>query len=148
MVTSPVVRPGHSLAELIVALALLGTMLAALTASALLATGWTTSSVLRQQASSMASTVLDSLVALPVEPVAGGLQAGQPAWLIEWDVVPDPVVAGDPAPGQAAGYSRAVGLRVTSRPLGFDVALAELEGLWIAPLLPVRYLGDPTGEGP
>lgn len=58
-------RPGHSLPELIVAVAFLGASLGAVGATAAAAAGRTRDAVLKQEAVRQTGTILDSLLAAP-----------------------------------------------------------------------------------
>jgi Tfp pilus assembly protein PilV len=122
MVSLPTPRPGHSLAELVVALTVLAATLGAISSSVLLASRWTEASVLRQRALSTAEAVLDSLTARPDLPVTGSRVATSPPWLVEWQVDP-----------QGARANTAV-LRVTVTGTARGAPAADVRGLWIPPL--------------
>lgn len=118
-------RSGHSLPELIVALALLGATLAAVASSAVLGARWTHEAAARQGALAVAEAVLDSLNALADPPGSGDRELSVPPWVVEWVV----------APGDA---SRGLGVRVHARPGPGATSparpLAEAYGLWLPPL--------------
>jgi Tfp pilus assembly protein PilV len=111
-------RSGHSLPELLVALAFLGATLAGLASASLLGARWGRDAVLVQQAVARAAAVLDSLVLSPHEPVPGTDEAN-PAWgATEWTILP-------------LGPT-SVRIQVTVTPPA-AAAPVRLEGLWIAP---------------
>jgi type II secretory pathway pseudopilin PulG len=112
------IRAGHSLPELVVALTFLGASLTAMASTAVLATRWTGHEVARQQALSVAETILDSLALASDPPVVG--TADRERWTIGWAV--DSV-----APALRA-------LRVTVDIPADPMPPVELRGLWLAPL--------------
>lgn len=111
-------RAGHSLPELVVALTFLGASLTAMASTAVLATRWTGDAVARQQALSMAESILDSLAFASDPPVTG--TAEQERWSIAWDV-------------DSVGPAIRV-LRVTVLLPAAPLPVVELDGLWLAPL--------------
>lgn len=108
-------RPGHSLVELIVALTLLGGSLVAMSATTLLSVRRTRDAVHLQEATGLATALMDSLLAGP-DP-RPGISRG--AWgSIIWEV-------------DEAATGRVVRMRVGVAPDGRTTA--ELHGLWIPP---------------
>jgi type II secretory pathway pseudopilin PulG len=113
-------RSGHSLPELLVALAFLGATLAGLASASLLGARWGRDAVLVQQAVARAGAVLDSLLLSTHEPVPGSDEAN-PSWgATEWTILPL---------GPASAR-----IQVTVTPPA-AAAPVRLEGLWIAPPL-------------
>lgn len=112
-------RPGHSLVELIVALTLLGASLAAISATTLLSVRRTRDAVHLQEATGLATALMDSLLAEP-EP-RSGIRRG-PWGSIVWEV-------------EGAATGRVVRMRVVAAD---GRTTAELRGLWIpaAPAAP------------
>jgi type II secretory pathway component PulJ len=89
-------RAGHSLAELVVATALLGTALAGAASVATLASRWTTEAVTRQIGLGLTEAVLDSLLAAAGPPAAGERARDDLGLRIRWE--PDSVpLAASPA---------------------------------------------------
>lgn len=76
-------RPGHSLPELMVAVAFLGVAMGGVAASTLLGARWAADALLRQEALRVAAATLDS-VAAAAEPASGA--RGSARWRIRWHV--------------------------------------------------------------
>ena len=115
-------RCGHSLPELIVAVALLGAGLAAVTSPAVLGARLLAEAVTRQQALEVAVDVLDS-VAVSAVPMSGSQVDS--VWDVRWHV-------------EAAGAGLRVRVTVAERPAGPE--RARMEG----PVLP-RLPSVPDG---
>lgn len=139
MVGSMVGRHGHSLAEVLVSLTILSGSLAALSATAAVSTRRTREAVRLQEATALATALLDSLVADP-DPRSGG-RATPRGWA-DWEVAgPEgPAAPMEPAEGAddaddadgaqgGAGRNRLVRVRVRAEPAG--PPLAELRAAWI-----------------
>lgn len=118
MVTS---RGGHSLAELLVALTLLSASLGGAASAALLGSRSALEAVMRQHALSLATMALDSLAHMPEAPAAEGSLQPEPGWVVAWEAEP------------VAGVD-AAGLRVMVTSVAVPRPLAELHGIWVAPL--------------
>jgi Tfp pilus assembly protein PilV len=114
------VRPGHSLPELVVALAFLGASLTAMASASVLASRWTGDAVGKQRVLAVAEAVLDSLLSLPEPPGDGSLAVGPGT--IEWAI-------------DSVGFQGARLVGVTATGAGQGPVPIQLRGLWIPPLL-------------
>jgi prepilin-type N-terminal cleavage/methylation domain-containing protein len=131
-------RAGHSLPELIVALALLGVTLGAVASSAVMGSRWTHDSVARQRALALAEATLDSLAAFARPPASGERKLPDPPWVVEWAV----------APGERErGLQVRVGTRAGDETRAPTRILAEVHGLWLPPL-PAPLPSPGTGAEP
>lgn len=122
---SALCRPGHSLPELIVAVTLLGAALGAVSAMAVLATGWTSGAVLQQEGVRQTAAVLDSLLTAPLVEDGERRRAGV---AVRWT-----------ARGAGSGLELAV---TATGPDGR--ALARLEAPWFPPQPILPWPGEPT----
>jgi Tfp pilus assembly protein PilV len=113
-------RSGHSLPELVVALAFLGASLTAMASASVLASRWTGDAVGRQRVLVVAEAILDSLITLPEPPLDGStaLDLETIAWVVD-----------------SVGLSGARMVEVTALGAGHRQARVQLRGLWIPPLL-------------
>jgi hypothetical protein len=118
MVSMARARPGRSLPELIVALALLGGTLAAVASAAVLGTRWTTEAIRLQRAVVLADHALDSLQRSPVAPRAGELDHPELGVVVGWE----------------AAVHSAGDVLVSVRAAGDGRVLFELAGVWIPPI--------------
>lgn len=110
-------RRGHSLAELVVAMAILGASLAGMAAVPVVGSRRAGEAVLLQRAVTLAGEVLDSLAALGDAPTSGRRDPAAPGLVAEWEVR-----------ARAAGSSTVL-VRV-HRATAADT-IATLDGLWI-----------------
>jgi len=110
-------RSGHSLAELVVAMTIMGASLAGMAAVALVGSRRTEEAVALQRAATVAAAVMDSLILLGETPASGRRDPAPPGLVVEWEVQP-----------RADGSSTVV-VRV-QRPTHPD-AMIVLSGLWI-----------------
>jgi Tfp pilus assembly protein PilV len=113
-------RPGHSLAELLVALTFVGASLTAMASAAVLASRWTGDAVGRQHALAVAEAVLDSLTGLPDAPQPGARDVEH--WTVEWAV-------------DSVGPATARTIRLTAWRTGGGPPSVQLRGVWVAPAL-------------
>lgn len=111
-------RSGHSLAELVVAMTILGASLAGMAAVAVVGSRRADEAVVVQRAATLAAEILDSLAVLETTPTSGGRDPGAPGLLVDWEVWPR----------DAGGSALLVRVRRTA---GSD-AIVALSGLWIA----------------
>jgi Tfp pilus assembly protein PilV len=113
-------RPGHTLAEVLVALTFLGASLTAMASAAVLASRWTGDAVGRQQALAVAEAVLDSLTGLPDAPQPGARDVER--WTLEWAV-------------DSVGPAKARMIRLTAWTAERGPHSVQLSGVWVAPAL-------------
>ncbi len=118
-------RPGHSLAELIVAVTFLGVALGCVGASSVLGARWTGEALRRQEAVRVAASLLDSL-SVALDPGSGALETDgvRLTWSVErggpvrvtvetssgrrllevlgWHITPPPALPDVASPGESA----------------------------------------------
>jgi Tfp pilus assembly protein PilV len=114
-------RAGHSLAELVVATALLGTALAGAASVATLASRWTTEAVTRQIGLGLTEAVLDSLLADAGPPAAGEQARDDLGLRIRWEADSVPLAA-------SAAIPVALKASIRGRPL------LEVRVIWTPPV--------------
>jgi type II secretory pathway pseudopilin PulG len=114
-------RPGHSLPELIVAMTLMAATMAGVASTAVLGARWTTDAGLRQRALVVAGMVVDSLAGMAETPSPGEVVRPPPGLTVRWGV--------EPLADMGAARLRVAVLRGDEQRI-----LAELHGLWVAPL--------------
>lgn len=123
-------RPGHSLPELIVALTFLAVTLSAIASGAVVALRGTAEAVRRQEATTLALALLDSILAGP-EPAAGRRDA--PGFVAVWGT-------------SDGGPARGVSVNVRAPDEEGGRTLARLQGVWI-PLPPALPPADSSTPG-
>jgi len=110
-------RSGHSLAELVVAMTIMGASLAGMAAVAMVGSRRTEEAVALQRAATVAAAVMDSLTLLGETPASGRRDPAAPGLVVLWEVQP------------RADGSSTVLVRV-QRSTHAD-AMIVLSGLWI-----------------